>query len=224
MRQAHRPGRLFRPGHREDVLRQARGGSGGEGGRDQVTFPNDADREEDGRRDARNGGNAPGAGEQESTDLSETAAADIAALRDELEELNTKWLRALADLENYKRRVERERRRWSREAKEEVILPLLEVIDNFERAVACDVPNAPEPDDPFRQGVEMILKHLKSVLAAQGVEPIEACGARFDPNIHEAVQQVESDEHESEEIVSELQRGYTMGDRLLRCSRVVVAK
>ena len=110
------------------------------------------------------------------------------------------------------------------EAKEEVILPLLDVIDNFERAVTCDVPNAPEPDDPYRQGVEMILKHLREVLEAQGVTAIETCGADFDPNLHEAVQMIESGNHRSNEVVEELQRGYRMGERLLRCSRVVVAR
>ncbi len=180
-----------------------------------MTPLNDADKREDMEREG---------GGQTENDAYEVAEADIEGLRDELSELNTKWLRALADLENYKRRVEREKRRWTREAKEEVLLPLLDVIDNFERAVTCDIPGAPEPDDPYRQGVEMILKHLRSVLSSQGVEPIEACGAEFDPNLHEAVQQVESEEHRSNEIVEEVQKGYTMGDRLLRCSRVVVAK
>jgi len=188
-----------------------------------VVFGRDSEEEMDTRREG-DRGRAPAGTSNGGVDASERAAADIAGLRDELDELNTKWLRALADLENYKKRVERDRTRWRREAKEEVILPLLEVLDNFERAVACDVPNAPGPDDPYRQGVEMILKHLRAVLEAQGVEPIEACGAQFDPNLHEAVQQVESDEHSSNEIVEELQKGYTMDDRLLRCSRVVVAK
>jgi molecular chaperone GrpE len=182
-----------------------------------VTRPKKNDERHEGETDTQ-------AREERGSLAGERVPDDIEALRDEIQELNTKWLRALADIENYRRRVERERSRWTREAKEEVILPLLDVLDNFERAVACDVPNAPEPDDPYRRGVEMILKHLRSLLEEQGVVPIETCGAEFDPNIHEAVQQVESDEHRSNEVVAEMQRGYMMGDRLLRCARVVVAK
>lgn len=184
-----------------------------------MTYVNEtSDGDDTGREDVE-----PGNAAEKAAD-SNDADDDIEVLRDELTELNTKWLRALADLENLKKRVERERRRWRIEAKEEVILPLLDVIDNFERAVTCDVPNAPEPDDPYRQGVEMILKHLREVLEAQGVTAIETCGADFDPNLHEAVQMIESGNHRSNEVVEELQRGYRMGERLLRCSRVVVAR
>lgn len=149
---------------------------------------------------------------------------EIEGLREELTEVNNKWLRALADLDNYKKRIDRERCRWSDDSRETILLDLLEVVDNFERAVACDDANAPDPDDPFREGVEMILKHLKDVLAKHDVRALEACGREFDPNVHEAVSQVESEEHESNQIVEEVQRGYTIGDRLLRCSRVIVAK
>jgi molecular chaperone GrpE len=151
-------------------------------------------------------------------------AIEIDGLREELTEVNNKWLRALADLDNYKKRVDRERCRWSDESRETILLDLLEVVDNFERAVACDDASAPPPDDPFREGVEMILKHLKDVLAKHDVHALEACGTEFDPNVHEAVSQVESEEHEPNQIVEEVQRGYMMGDRLLRCSRVIVAK
>ena len=68
------------------------------------------------------------------------------------------------------------------------------------------------------------MKRLLDVLEKNGVRPIDTCGADFDPTLHEAVGQVESDEHDSDEIVEELSRGYTIGDRLLRCSRVIVAK
>jgi len=149
---------------------------------------------------------------------------EIEGLREELTEVNNKWLRALADLDNYKKRIDRERCRWSDDSREAILLDLLEVVDNFERAVACDDASAPDPDDPFREGVEMILKHLKDVLVKHDVRALEACGGEFDPNVHEAVSQVESEEHESNQIVEEVQRGYTIGDRLLRCSRVIVAK
>ena len=145
-------------------------------------------------------------------------------LRDELEQVNAKWLRALADLDNYKKRIERDRCRWSESARGEILIDLLEVVDNFERAVACGDDADTSPDDSFRQGVELILERLKSILEKNGVRPIDTCGAEFDPTLHEAIGHVESPEHASNQIVEEERRGYTLGDRLLRCSRVVVAK
>ena len=154
----------------------------------------------------------------------EAVEEEIAVLRDELSQVNAKWLRALADLDNYKKRIERDRCRWAEAAREEILLDLLEVVDNFERAVACGDDAAPPADDPYRTGVELILEHLKSILAKNDVRPIDTCGAEFDPAFHEAVGHVESAEHESNQIVEEERRGYTLGDRLLRCSRVIVAK
>jgi molecular chaperone GrpE len=151
-------------------------------------------------------------------------AEDIESLRAELADVNNKWLRALADLDNYKKRIERDRSRWSQEAKEAILLDLLDLMDNFERAVACEDPGSPAPDDPFRQGVELILGHLAEILEKNGVRPLDACGTEFDPNVHEAVGQLESEDHESNRIVQEIRRGYMLGDRLLRCSRVIVAK
>jgi molecular chaperone GrpE len=149
---------------------------------------------------------------------------EIAGLREELSQVNAKWLRALADLDNYRKRVERDRCRWSEAAREEVLLDILEVMDNFERAVACGDGSGPAPDDPYRRGVELILGQLRSVLAKHGVRPIDTCGAEFDPALHEAIGHIESPEHASNQIVEEERKGYMLGDRLLRCSRVVVAK
>ncbi len=151
-------------------------------------------------------------------------AEDIENLRVELADVNKKWLRALADLDNYKKRIERDRARWGQQTKEAILLDLLDLMDNFERAVACEDPGSPPPDDPFRQGVELILGHLADILEKNGVRPLDSCGTEFDPNVHEAVSQLESEEHESNQIVQEIRRGYMLGDKLLRCSRVIVAK
>lgn len=145
-------------------------------------------------------------------------------LRAALEDLNGKWLRALADLDNYKKRVERDRRRWSEASREEVLLDLLDVADNLERALAANVGADADGNEPLREGVELILKHLVDVLRRHGVVAIETAACVFDPNLHEAVGQVESDDHDSNQIVEETQKGYMLGDRLLRCSRVVVAR
>ena len=154
----------------------------------------------------------------------EAVRDDVESLRSELTELNAKWLRALADLDNYRKRVERERARWTDEAREALLLSLLDIVDDFERAVACGENEGPPPEDPLREGVQLILKRLLDVLEKNGVRSIDTCGAEFDPALHEAVGQVESQDHESNEIVEELRRGYTLGDRLLRCSRVIVAR
>jgi molecular chaperone GrpE len=148
---------------------------------------------------------------------------EIDGLRSELADLNNKWMRALADLDNYKKRVERDRCRWADAAREEIILDLLGVVDNFERALACDRTDA-SGKDALREGVELILKQLTDLLRRNGVTPIATEGCEFDPNIHEAVGHVESDECGPNEIIEETQRGYMLGDRPLRCSKVVVAK
>jgi molecular chaperone GrpE len=138
--------------------------------------------------------------------------------------MNDKWLRTLADLDNYKKRIERERARWSDEAREEILLEVVDVVDDFERAVACGEDQGPPADDPYRRGVELILQRLRAVLEKNGVHAIDTCGAEFDPSLHEAVSQVETGAHESNQIVEEVRRGYTLGGRLLRCSRVIVEK
>lgn len=149
---------------------------------------------------------------------------DIESLRAEVSALRTKWLRALADFDNYKKRVERDRGRWSAEAREQVLLSLLELADDFERAIASGDDDGVPPDDPFRAGIEMILGRLREILRKYDVSPIETRGAGFDPALHEAVAHVDSDGHDTDEIVKEVQKGYMVGDKLLRCSRVVVAK
>jgi molecular chaperone GrpE len=151
------------------------------------------------------------------------STADLDALRSELAEANTKWLRALADLDNYRKRVDREKARWDVESRETVILPLLDVVDNFERALDGEASGGSASDVPFREGVELIFRHLMDVLEKAGVRPVETEGVAFDPNVHEAVGRVESDEHAPDEIVQVMQKGYTLGERLLRPSRVIIA-
>ena len=144
--------------------------------------------------------------------------------RSELDELNVKWLRALADLDNYRKRVERDRRRWSAAAREEIVLDLLEVVDNFERALAHEDSRGDSEGGSLREGVELILKHLTDILRKHGVTPIDTRACEFDPNLHEAVGHVESAEHDPDHIIEETQRGYLLGGKLIRCSKVIVSK
>lgn len=154
----------------------------------------------------------------------EGSGDEVGDLRAEVDDLNRKWLRALADLDNYRKRVERDRLRWSESAREGILLDVLEVVDNFERALACEDPEGPSEDGSFREGVELILRHFTDVLAKHGVTPIVTDGCEFDPNVHEAVGSVDSDECDANHVVGETQRGYKLGERLLRCSKVIVAK
>jgi molecular chaperone GrpE len=115
--------------------------------------------------------------------------------------------------------VDRDRRELAEYTAGEVVSELLPIIDNLERAL-----QAASEDDPLRKGVELIHRQMLDVLRKRGVKPIEALGADFDPNFHQAVIHEESTEHREGEVMAELQRGYVVGDRLLRPAMVKVAK
>ncbi|MBD3349722.1 MAG: nucleotide exchange factor GrpE [Candidatus Eisenbacteria bacterium] len=187
-------------------------------------IPGSAEAEAPERADGVYGREGTTAGRPVAGDEAAEEAPTEEELREEIRALGSKWKRALADLENYKKRVERERRRRVTEAREELLRSLVEIADDFERAIACGEDSSVPEDDPFRAGVELILRRVREVLEKHGVSPIETCGATFDPAVHEAVGHVESDDHESDEIVEEVRRGYMWEDRPLRCARVVVAK
>ena len=141
-----------------------------------------------------------------------------AALHDEIKELRDRSMRTLADFDNYRKRVEREREEQRRYAGSEILRELLAVMDNLGRAV-----EARGSAEELRQGVELILRQMEELLRRQGVERVAADGARFDPKSHEAVVRHESDEVSEPTIVNELQSGYWLRDRLLRPALVEVA-
>jgi Molecular chaperone GrpE (heat shock protein) len=158
-----------------------------------------------------------------------STSAEVENLRQALaaKELEAKtnydrFLRQVADLENFKKRSAREREDISRFANEALIKDLLDVVDNLERAVAHAAGGG--NGKPLVEGVEMVLKGLLDVLAKHGVTQISAVGQPFDPSKHEAMAQVESDSHEPNCVVEELHKGYALRDRLLRPARVSVAK
>jgi len=149
------------------------------------------------------------------------APDELEALRRERDEQRDQLLRTAAEFDNYRKRVERERREMGEQAARTLLAALLPVLDDFERALRADVGEDP---DGYRRGVELIHRQLVTLLASRGVKPIEAVGVRFDPRFHEAVLHVESPGHENGEVIEELRRGYTMGERLLRPALVKVAK
>lgn len=147
---------------------------------------------------------------------------EIESLKSELKSSNENYLRAVADLQNFRRRGEEERRRLEREGNERLIKELLPVLDDFDRAVesAGDATNI----DQLLAGVQAIHRKFTDTINKQGVQPIASVGEKFDPDYHEAVMLDEESDQPDETITAELRRGYMMNDRVIRPSLVKVAK
>ena len=162
---------------------------------------------------------AENAGEEVKQETSEAEKEREEEKNDPEEEaLNTKYLRLMADFQNFKRRTEKEKNDIYAFANEKIISELLNVIDNFERAL--DAGNA---EDSFVKGMALILKQLLDVLEKAGTSEIVALGEDFDPNFHNAVMMEDSSEYESGKVTEVLQKGYILNNRVIRPSMVKVA-
>jgi molecular chaperone GrpE len=150
------------------------------------------------------------------------AAGDPAAeLRRERDDFKDRWLRKTAEFDNYRKRIERERREQADMAIADLLEAILLVVDDFDLALTVEAgPGA----EAYRAGVELIHAKLLGVLKKHGVRAIDALGADFDPNVHQAVMHESSPEHRDGEVIGELRKGYMLGDRLLRPAMVKVAK
>jgi len=146
------------------------------------------------------------------------AVEEIERLREELADMRDRSVRTLAELDNFRKRAERERQEIRRYALVEPMRDFLDVVDNLERAMA-----ASGSFEDLKTGVEMILHQMRELLRQHGVQTVEAEGQPFDPNVHEAVARVEEPGVDIPRVIRELQRGYTIHDRLLRPARVKVA-
>jgi molecular chaperone GrpE len=146
---------------------------------------------------------------------------ETADLQRERDEYKDRWLRTSAEFDNYRKRIDRERREQADQAVTNLLHDLLSVVDDFDRALTVD---AGQSADAYRKGVELIHGKLHDLLRRYGVKPIEALGADFDPNVHQAVMHEESPAHREGEVIGELRKGYTINDRLLRPAMVKVAK
>ena len=142
------------------------------------------------------------------------------ALKEKIDELEDKVKRQLAEFENFRNRTEKEKTQMFETGAKSVIEKILPVVDNFERGLAT-VPDD-EKGKPFADGMEMIYKQLMTELEKMEVKPIEAVGIEFDPEVHNAVMQVESDEYETGIVAQELQKGYTYRGQVVRHSMVAV--
>ena len=145
--------------------------------------------------------------------------AELARQRDDCHD---RLLRMTAEFDNFRKRIERERRDLSEAAGADIITDLLPVLDDLERALL--VPATTEEAEAYRKGFEIIHRQWLDALRKRGVEPIEAVGQEFDPRYHEAIAHEATDAHRDGEVIGEVRRGYTLRDRLLRASMVRVAK
>jgi len=173
--------------------------------------------------DVREDEGAP-SGEEETPEPSGAAgsgaeAEDVAAERTRLKD---QLLRTAADFENFRKRARRDVEEAERRGREDTLRELLVIIDNLERAV--DAAGAAQDAAAVADGVRMVLKQFEDVAGRLGVERIQAVGERFDPNLHDAVQQEQTDEQPPGTILKEIVPGYRMNDRLVRPSMVVVAR
>lgn len=156
------------------------------------------------------------------SETSEPATGDPADdIRRERDDYQDRWLRKTAEFDNYRKRVERERREQSDQAVINVLQDVLLIVDDFDRALTVESGGGA---DAYRKGVELIYQKLTDLLRKRGVKAFESLGADFDPNVHQAVVHESSPDHREGEVIGELQKGYMMGDRLLRPAMVKVAK
>ena len=143
-------------------------------------------------------------------------------LQDKVDELEDRVKRQMAEFENFRKRTDKEKTAMFETGAKSVIEKILPVVDNFERGLAGLTEE--EKKQPFAEGMAMVYKQLMTELDKLEVKPIEAVGCEFDPNLHNAVMQVESDEYESGIIAQELQKGYTYRDTVVRHSMVAVVQ
>jgi molecular chaperone GrpE len=182
-------------------------------------------------RDAADGadpGDAEPVAEDVEGDSVETLREEVESLRQERDELNDQLLRKAAELENFRKRMAEEKRRRHASGKLEAVRPILEVLDDFERSLDAasdlDVDNDPETAyESLKSGVEMVHRKFVDALEGLDVEPIEAEGEPFDETYHEAMMRQPADDVEPGTVVQEIRKGYVMGDRVIRHSRVIVA-
>ena len=150
----------------------------------------------------------------------EPLEAEVERLREELASEREQGLRTLAEFDNYRRRVRRESADAGRAGKRDLLLALLEVMDDFDRAVE----HVGEASDSVADGLRLIHQRLRGVLEANGVTSFESKGRMFDPAVHEGMSLVDSDEYESGAVCEEYLRGYLWDGELLRPARVIVAR
>lgn len=163
-------------------------------------------------------------------DETATLRERVASLEEQVAATKDKWLRAMADLENYKKRTKREMDDQALRTSKSLLSAFLPVVDNLERALEVAEPTAAGASDEnaenvrnLVQGIKMVQQEFLSALARNGIEAIDSIGKAFDPSMHDALQQFDSPDHPPGVVIREFEKGYKMNERLLRPARVIVA-
>jgi molecular chaperone GrpE len=162
------------------------------------------------------------AGQVPATEAAGAGEAAMVRLSAQLDDYKNKLLYLQADFENYRKRVEREKAEFRATANEALILDLLDVYENLERALEA-AKKGDAQDSQMSKGLEMVYGQMKAVLGKYGLKPIDAVGKKFDPRVMEAMMQEISDEEE-DTVLDEFQRGYTLSSKVIRCAKVKVSK
>jgi molecular chaperone GrpE len=159
-------------------------------------------------------------------DVSEQVSTEVEALKKQLEETEAKvsefkdsWLRSQAEFQNYKKRIERDNELMKFSMKGDIVKKILPVLDDLERALQ----NRPA-DDLWANGIELVVRKFQNIVESEGIKRIEAEGAEFDPNFHEAISNEPSEEVESGHVIAVVQNGYMLGERVIRPALVRVAQ
>lgn len=159
-------------------------------------------------------------GQPEGSEAPEEKADSVKTAEQQKKEDDEKYMRLMAEFQNYKKRVAKEKQDIQSFANEKIITELLEVLDNFERSLE----HSSDADENYVKGMEMIFQQLKTAMEKAGLKEIQALGEDFDPAVHNAVMQEESDELESGKVSKVLQKGYKLNDKVIRAAMVAVAK
>ncbi|PLR93808.1 nucleotide exchange factor GrpE [Bacillus sp. T33-2] len=165
---------------------------------------------------------APENGPEASREKQGSDQDKIAELEQKLEEADNRYLRLQADFDNFRRRSRLDLEASAKYRAQSLVTDLLPAIDNFERALKMEADS--EQAKSLLQGMEMVYRSLLDALKKEGIEPIDAVGKEFDPHMHQAVMQVEDENHESNIVIEEFQKGYMLKDRVIRPSMVKVSQ
>lgn len=155
-------------------------------------------------------------------DFENTAEKEVDVLKEKIAELNDKFLRQAAEFENFKRRNAKERMELVQTAGRDVIADLLDVVDDSERAQKqMEITNELEQ---LKEGVSLVFSKLRNTLTAKGLKPMNAKGSDFNPDLHEAIAEIEAGDEMKGKIIDEVQKGYYLNDKIIRYAKVVVGK
>lgn len=155
------------------------------------------------------------------SEAQEAVHPEVEELKKQAEENHQRFLRAQADFDNFRRRTQKEKEEFAKYASFKLIEQLLPVVDNFDRALAAS--KGSSDYEALAKGIDMIFRQLEQVLTSEGLQKMEAVGQPFNPEYHQAIMQVESDEYEEGTVVEEVQAGYLLKDKVIRPAMVKVS-